>query len=143
MNRILVLICFVMVSLCGYAQMEHRPSVSTSQTGGRFEIIQSPIARKLTFRLDKFTGDVYQLILDKYDKPMWNKISNFWVSKLVDDSKKANNIRFQLFMSGKALADCFLLDIETGITFILSEDTESGELFFAYMKDPDLSILEN
>ena len=135
MNRILVFVCFVMMSLYGFAQLEHHPSVSTSQTGGRYEIIQSPIARRLIFRLDKYTGEVHQYVLGKDDKPLWEKISNAWLSLILDKEKKQGYIKFQLFMGGIAVADCFLLDIETGVTFQLYEDSDSGKLFFSFISN--------
>ena len=139
MNRFLVIISFIFISLGAMAQIEKHPYVSTSQTGGRFEIIQSPIARRLTFRLDKYTGEVFQYVLGKDDKPLWEKISNVWLSLILDKDKKQDYIKFQLFMGGIAVADCFLLDIETGITFNLYEDPNTRELFFGYMSDSQLT----
>lgn len=139
MNRITIVFCFLMASLGCFAQSERRYSVSTTQTGGRYEIIQSPIARKLTFRLDKYTGKVYQLVLSKNDESIWEIVSNSWLQFLLDKDKKNDHVRFQLFMSGIALADCFLLDLDTGITFMLYEDSDSGALFFKYMKDSDMN----
>lgn len=135
MNRFLVIISFIFISLGAMAQIEKHPSVSTSQTGGRFEIIQSPIARRLTFRLDKYTGEVFQYVLGKDDKPLWEKVSNPWLSLILDKDKKQDYIKFQLFMGGIAVADCFLLDIETGITFNLYEDPNTRELFFGYISE--------
>ena len=142
MNRFFVFLCFFMVSLCGFAQIEKYPYVSTSQTGGRFEIIQSPIARRFTFRLDKYTGDVYQLVLANDNTLVWEKIPNSVLIMLHDDNKKPDYIRFQLFMSGIALADCFLLDMDTGVTFKLYEDESTGSLFFKYMKGSHFSTDE-
>lgn len=139
MNRIIVVFCFLMVSVGCFAQSERQNFVSTSQTGGRFEVIQSPIARRLTFRLDKYTGKVYQYVLSNDDESIWKIVSNPWLQVLHDKDEKNDYVRFQLFMSGIAVADCFLLDMETGITFMLYEDSNSGSLFFRYMKDPDLN----
>lgn len=135
MNRILVIVCFLLTSLCAMAQIDKHSYVSTTQTGGRFEIIQSPIARRLIFRLDKYTGDVYQYVLGKDNKPLWEKISNAWLSLILDKEKKQDYIKFQLFMGGIAVADCFLLDIETGVTFQLYEDPNSKKLFFYYISN--------
>jgi hypothetical protein len=38
-------------------------------------------------------------------------------------------------MGGIAVADCFLLDIETGITFKLYEDPDNGKLFFNFISN--------
>lgn len=59
MKRILAIACLIWITLSTFAQVDTRPAVSSSLTGDRFEIIQSPIILRQVFRLDKFTGDVY------------------------------------------------------------------------------------
>ena len=142
MNRILVFVCFVMMSLYGFAQLEHHPSVSTSQTGGRYEIIQSPIARILTLKLDKYTGMVYELVESKNQSScVWYLISNPTLDirdKYLSENEKnkmKDKICFQLFMGGIALKDCFLLDLIYGDTYKLCRDTDTGQLFFSKVTD--------
>lgn len=116
------------------AQIEKQPSVSTSQTGGRFEIIQSSKARKLTFRLDKYTGDVYQLVETNEKELVWEKIPNLMLEYLRPE-KIEQKISYQLFMGGIAVADCFLMNIHNGITYVLYEDTETRTNFFKFMSN--------
>ena len=102
-------------------------SVSTSQTGGRYEIIQSNIKRSLYFKLDKFSGDVYQYVSTSKGGYSWQKM--YVEGKVFGDLNKT--ITFQLFLGGLAAADCILLNINTGETYQLYEDSKSKELYFA------------
>jgi len=101
-------------------------SVSTSQTGGRYEIIQSNIKRSLFFKLDKFTGDVYQFVSTSDGGYTWQKISV--EGKRLGSLNKS--ITYQLFMGGMMAADCILLNIVTGETFMLFEDSKTNTLCF-------------
>ena len=138
MNRLFVAFCFLIIALITIAQNKNH-AVSTSPTGGRFEIIQSPVTHNLTFRLDKYTGEVYQYTItpnstmDK-NEPVWQKIENPQLD-IINMDRKAKEIRFQLFMGGMSLWDCYLLDIKTGVTFFLCKIKENGELWFKYMRD--------
>ena len=101
-------------------------SVSTSQTGGRYEIIQSNIKRSLFFKLDKFTGDVYQFVSTSDGGYTWQKINV--EGKGLGSLNKS--ITYQLFMGGMMAADCILLNIVTGETFMLFEDSKTNTLYF-------------
>lgn len=101
-------------------------SVSTSQTGGRYEIIQSNIKRSLYFKLDKFTGDVYQFVSTSDGGYTWQKINV--EGKGLGSLNKS--ITYQLFMGGMMAADCILLNIVTGETFMLFEDSKTNTLYF-------------
>ena len=136
MNKLFVVACFVIASLPSLAQMEDYTYVSTSQTGGRFEIIQSPKARRLTFKLDKYTGDIFQLVRNEEKELVWRKLLNFELDLLniFLPEKVEEKISYQLFMGGMAISDCFLLNIHNGDTYRLYEDSESEELYFSLMK---------
>ncbi len=104
--------------------------VITSQTGGRYEIIQSNIKRSLLFRLDKYTGDVFQFVKTESEAfpYLWQKIEI--IGNREGDAP--NTINYQLFLGGISAADCFLLNINTGRTFKLYEDKDTKELFFSW-----------
>lgn len=129
MNRLLCIISFLMVSLVSMAQMETRSSVSTSQTGGRFEIIQSEVARGFTFKLDKYTGTVFQLVNDDKGVLVWEKVPVLSIL----NSDENNEITYQLFLGGLTVQDTYLLNIKTGKACILKDN--NGSRFFSEMKD--------
>lgn len=127
MNRLICIVCFLMVSLVSMAQDY---AVSTSQTGGRYEIIQSATLRRYTFKLDKYTGEVYQMTRNKEDRVVWEGIMNIGLSDKYPDHRSNQEITYQLFFSSISPQDCFLLNIKTGVTWQLAYDTEMKVNFF-------------
>lgn len=135
MNRILVIACFMLVSLYAFSQTG-RQSVTTSQTGGRYEIVQSEIMRSLTFKLDKYTGEVYKLVKVDEEEFDWKSIRIYDHEKVDPDCYRNEEITYQLFMGSKMAEDCFLLNIETGDTWQLMHDKKLGIDYFYLMKSP-------
>lgn len=120
MKRILISLTFLFVALTGFS-IDTYPSVQTSTEGGRYEIIQSPISRRLTFKLDKYTGKTYQLVLQSNSEDVtWQEV--LWLNVFANRGIKENQINFQIFMSGIAARDCFLMNIHTGQTWLLYYD---------------------
>jgi len=134
MNRLFIFICFWMVSLCTFAQTEIKSYVSTSQTGGQFEIIQSPIARKFTFKLDKYGGYVWQLVLADDNSFTWQPVAILNMYQKYPDNDKNKDITYQIFMSGASVQDCILLNIKTGDTWQLKYSEQYQEYHFDIMK---------
>lgn len=126
MKKIYFIILMALLFLSVKAQ-NNSTSVSTSQIGGRWEIIQSNIARRYFFKLDKYTGDVYQYVKRQDGKNKWQQLS------VIGNALGYLNeeITYQLFMGGIAVSDCLLLNIKTGETYKLYEDSDTKELFFA------------
>lgn len=88
---------------------------TTTNPGSRFELLQSSLAAKWTFRLDRFTGRVWQLVKTKDDDSTWEEMPVIGLPKL----QSATRARFQLFTSGLAARHTFLLDSDTGKTWIV------------------------
>jgi hypothetical protein len=126
MKKIFVLLLMLLMSVSVDATDNYH-SVSTSQTGGRYEIIQSDMKRSLFFKLDKFSGDVYQYVKTSGGGYAWQKL--YVEGKVFGDLNKS--ITYQLFLGGIAAADCILLNIETGETYKLYEDHDTKELYFS------------
>ena len=127
MKKILLLMVLCFITLTNSA-IENTKAVKTSTEGGRYELVQSEIMRKCFFKLDKYTGDVYQLVKKNDGGKTWQKMD---VIGLSYDTIKENTINFQIFMGGIAASDCFIINIHTGATYILYTDTESGTLFWS------------
>ena len=80
--------------------------------GARFEMLQSTLVARLTFRLDRFAGRVWQLVRTKDDDNVWEE------TPVVDlKIQPSGRARFQLFTSGLAARHTFLLDGDTGKTW--------------------------
>jgi hypothetical protein len=83
----------------------------------RYELIQSEISTKWTFRLDRYTGQVYQLVdTTRSDGKAWEKM----IVSYLPEIQNANKPRFILFTSGIAYGHTFLMDTKTGKTWYLS-----------------------
>jgi hypothetical protein len=117
MNKLLVSICLALCGISVVAQdFPAPPSQHTSSIpGARFEVMQSPLAAKWTFRLDKFSGRVWQLVRTEDEDTSWEEMPVYESAKLPTPSRA----RFQLFTSGLAARHTFLLDTDSGKTWIL------------------------
>ena len=89
---------------------------TTTPPNARFEIIQSELAVRWTFRLDRFTGEVSQLVKTKEGESAWENTVVIGRSA----SSQAARARFQLFTSGVAARFTFLIDADTGKTWQLT-----------------------
>ena len=94
-------------------QMTNQPSY------GRYQVVQSQLAAKWTFRLDRNTGRVWQLVKTKDDQPAWQTTVVFDPPKISNPTKP----RFVIFTSGLAARHTFLMDSFTGKTWQLFQDT--------------------
>ena len=93
---------------------------STSPPNARFQIVQSELAAKWTFRLDRFTGQVYQLVLTKSGDNAWESMPVHGLSSIALPTKA----RFQIFTSGIAARHTFLIDTDSGTTWTLVTNKE-------------------
>lgn len=101
-------------------------AVKTFQSGARYEIVQSELTRKITLKLDKITGATFLLVSTPNDGYTWQEIPR---SKAPTDklSKVYNN--YQLFIGVIQPRDCFLMNIYSGTTWVLVEDSSGNYLF--------------
>lgn len=99
---------------CSLADVDSATHDRTSSPGGRYEIVQSPLAAKWTFRLGRFTGRIWQLV-DARDARTWQLTPV--ETLLVIEAKAA---RFQIFTSGIAARHIFLIDTYGGATWELA-----------------------
>ena len=122
-----LLVCFLMLFCIvpSFADDVQIP-VSTSTESGRFEFIQSTIARRVSLLLDKYKGKVWQMVeINKQGDVGFVPVPVYFESKDTPSEK----INYQLYMSGTALKDCFLLNINTGEVWQLAQN-KNGELAF-------------
>jgi hypothetical protein len=92
---------------------------TTAPSNARFEIVQSELAAKWTFQLDRFTGQVWQLVKTKEDDDAWHNLKVIGLPQIAAPARA----RFQIFASGIAAKFTFLLDTETGKTWVLTTRT--------------------
>jgi len=101
-----------------YAQQESTPphSATTIPPSARFEIIQSHLAAKWTFRLDRVCGHVVQLIGVIGEDVKWEEMIVVGLPKCSEDGKA----RYQAFSSSLAAKHTFLMNLDTGKTWRLT-----------------------
>jgi hypothetical protein len=89
---------------------------STISLNNRFEIIQSHLAAKWTFRLDRVCGFVSQLVRTREDRTAWEKMLIEKLPACANDGKT----HYQLFSSSLAARHTFLINTDTGTSWVLT-----------------------
>lgn len=112
MKKFILLFFVLFLSVQIFAQ--DKQAVSTQMNNARFEVIQSPIARRYTFFLDKVEGKVYQLVQTTTGGDSWQEMTVF-----PKDNQTYTEPTYQLFIGGFAVADMFLVNTKTGRTWVL------------------------
>ena len=103
------------------AQSEQSAVTSTMPASARFEIVQSELAARWTFRLDKWCGRVNQLVSSADEQFSWQNMQVDGVPIC------ANSSRYQIFTSGLAAKHTFMIDTQTGVTWqLIQRGDESG-----------------
>ena len=108
-----------------FAQSDANIHVKTTlPPAARFEIAQSTLAAKWTFRLDRNTGQVYQLVKTIDGDLTWQAMTveglhSALTSVLGSDQPKSDKPRFVIFSSGISARFTFLMDTDTGQTWQL------------------------
>ena len=115
------LAALVLILMAAFAVpvIAQRPSDIHQQTtappGARFEIVQSQLAAKWTFRLDRYTGRVAQLVLTETGANAWELMEAIGLPSILAPTEA----RFQLFTSGLAAKHTFLIDTKTGDSWVI------------------------
>ena len=86
---------------------------TTLPANARFEIVQSQLSARWTFRLDRFTGQVAHLVRTQGDDTTWEEMMVDGLPAISEPTRP----RFQIFTSGLAARHTFLIDTDTGRTW--------------------------
>lgn len=129
-----MILCLLMLSIsqAQLADITQPNQKSSVPNDSRFEIVQSTISARLTFLLDKYTGIVYQEVKDKDGNVNWEEMKR--IHKYFDTEANPNKANYQLFTSGLAVRFTFLTNINTGTTWVLTQDSETKEEYWAPME---------
>ena len=127
----LILLCIMHFALCIDVAAQKHNAVTTNTTSGRFEIVQSRLLRSLTFKLDKHTGDVYMFDETMSDSTVWFQIPREIIE--TDTIPNENQINYQLFLGGYVARDCFLINLNNGITWTFIQN-DKGQYIFELLK---------
>ncbi len=137
-----LILCLVLGVASQAAAQTEAVSISTStlDSGARFEIIQSPHERTITFRLDRFTGTIHRL--GNCPKDDGVSSSKCWKEMVVIDQPKSPFIskpRYQIVIDGPQRL-IMLMQIETGQTWQTGlEPTDKWYPFIECLNRTDLN----
>lgn len=125
MKKYLLLGIFVLSALCLSAEDSEKETTvvqieslkKTSVESARFEILAND---RIAFKLDKFTGDVYEFLSRGLFSPgnwvlMERNLGN------LNDLVRDNEINYQLFMHEENGTYIFLMNVHTGATWTLGK----------------------
>lgn len=96
----------------------------------RYDIVQSTLAARWTFKLDRYLGTVYQLAGNENDENLWQRMRVIDLPKI----EKPQKPRFLIFTSGIAAQHTFLFDTKSGKTWTLitsefkTKDNKTSEI---------------
>lgn len=114
MNKVFIFFCLIIFfPLFG---QEHSSNQSTSFCGGRWEIFMSEVGAKISFKFDKYTGDIYQMVRAEDNSLIWQPMKKEESSK---DIQKTDIINYQLFSSGLGIKYTFILNTNSGLVWQL------------------------
>jgi hypothetical protein len=114
---------------------------STAPPNGRYEIVESPVLARLTFKLDRYAGRVWQLVVDKEDRFLWEPMQVQGMPAVATQAP-----RFQIFVGGRQAKHTFLLDSQSGTTWecVIVPETESSPSYNVWTRVPNTeSLLTN
>jgi hypothetical protein len=115
-----IFLILVLASLAGHGWTQEANShqYSSAPETSRFQIVQSKHGARLTFNIDKYTGNVFLLVKGE-SGVTWQLIDS---EEQLYDETIPNQVNYQLFTSGLGIRYTFLINVNTGITWELVED---------------------
>lgn len=101
-------------------------------TDARYAFVQSHIAVSGTYKLDRYTGDVYQLIEKSDGNLAWDKL--FRLAHPDDKGQKEGVANYQLFLSGIQMRLTFLMNVRSGAMWEILEDPKTNQVYWSPIK---------
>jgi hypothetical protein len=136
LSRAVILLMVAAIAMPASADDDDPPihERTVAPPNARYEIAQSAVMMRLTFRLDRYTGKIDQLVKSSDEMLGWEPMLVVGLPE-----KTGNRPRFQLFMSGTLARVTLLLDSDTGKTWMLTkiknEDGEASDLTWLLMPE--------
>ena len=128
MKGLFFILMFVSLTYQSSAQEIYSHQASSAPKTARFEIVQSERGSTNTFKIDKYTGQVFRIVKKRNKDLAWEPIT--FLEKQAPDEVIPDKVNFQVFISGIADIYIFLLHVDTGKTWQFAEDSDSGILFW-------------
>lgn len=130
MKRIILTIIVLWGSLIASAQ-NFNEYVTTQNNAGRYEVVMSSLQASQTFKVDKYNGDVYQLVETPKGGLVFEKLDRDTSNAI--DTQIPDRVNYQFVMSG-ILAKCtFLVNVNTGEVWNLVHDNKQKVNWLTYL----------
>ena len=120
------MLCTMSSSLRSQGTVSHQRTTPPDEA--RYEILLSELAARYTFRLDRFTGETSQLVLQADSTLAWQSIRKD--PHVLADTRASARPNYQMFSSGLAARYTFLINVNSGATWQLQQNA-NDELFWA------------
>lgn len=109
----------------------------------RYQIIESSIALKNTFKLDTYTGTSWQLVQDPDGALSWELLARMPFAgnskpftlaelagaKVINKGETRHQISYGIYTSGIAIKNTFLINFDNGHTWLLVENSHHDLLW--------------
>jgi len=128
MNYKLIIVFLLLSTALFSREMGQHQNTEVPDTS-RFSMIQSTLSADMTFKLDKFTGSVSRM-LEGNKGTFWLKLKR---EKHSNDIQIRDSVNYQIFTSGLNVQMIYLLNVNTGVTWELSENSKLG-IFWKVIK---------
>jgi len=130
MSRVILILLSILIFLKAegqdynyYSEDSKRHQYSSAPETAKYEIVQSEWGVRETYMIDKHTGKVYQLVKGLDDELTWQLIPKL---PHPQDTIIPNSVNYQFWTSRSGVRFTFLLNINTGATWQITEDPDFG-----------------
>jgi hypothetical protein len=143
MRRILTFISFLVV-VFAYAEPSHAQDLGSSEMrhtsappDARYEIITATSTVRAVLKLDKRTGEVFELasnkalVKNKDEEHAWQKTRRL---PHPDKNDATNEVNYQIYTDGAGGIYTYLINLRTGATWILAKEEGKEELYWYPLK---------
>jgi len=143
MKRILTFLFFLVV-VFAYAESTKaqgpRPtgvSSTSAPVQSRYEIIVTTSGVRAVLKLDKYTGEVFELarnktiVKNKDEEHAWQRTKR---RPYADKDEAPDEVNYQIYASGENGIYTYLLNLGTGETWILAKEAGKEELYWYPLK---------
>ena len=103
---------------------------SSPTESSRYQIVQSEIAGRYTFLLDRFGGAMWVLVLKADSTYGWESLPD--PVRRSDEIRTAGRVNYQLFLSGIAARYMFLVNVNDGSTWNLRTN-DRGDFHWVFV----------
>ena len=115
------------------SELNKTQEISLKSNSPRYQIVQSSIAARGTYKVDTYEGNVYQLVVDNKNNETWELLRRIGNSNI--DNQINGQRNYEIFLSTLAMRFTYLINLNTGATWQLVQDPDTEENFFSAIRE--------